>query len=179
MRYQTIRTHLRPYSILARRRTTVNHAFASAIAPCDVFEDQRVREAIRLLELDPDAELNCAYCGNPAETWDHIFATVRKSQFSDYGHRLGNLLPCCKPCNSRKGNKSWEDYLESLPLPQATRERRFECIPRFLAKYSVLDPTDPQDRDLGELESLRTEILRLMAEADRIATRIRSRRAPT
>ncbi|MBN8730231.1 MAG: hypothetical protein J0L64_06790 [Acidobacteria bacterium] len=155
----------------------MNHAFASAIAPCDEFEDQRVREAIRLLELDPDAELTCAYCGNSAETWDHIFATVRKSQFSGYGHRLGNLLPCCKPCNSRKGNKSWEVYLETLPLPEAARERRSECIRRFLAKYSVLDPINPNDPDLGELEGLRTEILRLMARADTIATRIRSRQA--
>lgn len=176
MRYQSIRTHLRPYSILARRKTTVNHAFASAIAPCDEFDDQRVRGAIRMLGLDPDADLNCAYCGNPAETWDHIFATVKQSQFSGHGHRLGNLLPCYKPCNSSKGNKSWEVFLESLPIPQATRTKRLECIRRFLANYSAQDPVNPHDPDLAELESLRTEVLRLLAKADVIATRIRARR---
>src|SRR5262249_13804437 len=32
-----IKPHLRPYSIVQRRRTTINHAFASALAPCDEY----------------------------------------------------------------------------------------------------------------------------------------------
>lgn len=102
MRLKTIATHLRPYRMLASRRTTINHMFAAAIAPNDIFDEQRVREAMILLGNDPDGDLACAYCGNPAETWDHVFATVKNSRFSGHGHQLGNLLPCCKQCNSRK-----------------------------------------------------------------------------
>jgi hypothetical protein len=38
MKRESIRNHLRPYSILGRRRITINHAFASAIAPYDEIE---------------------------------------------------------------------------------------------------------------------------------------------
>jgi len=120
-----MRSHLKPYVIVARRKTTINHAFAAAIAPSDEYTDESVREAIVFLGQDPDQPLRCAYCGDSAKTWDHVFATVKDSHFSGYGHRLGNLLPCCKPCNSAKGNKNWRSYLEGLGLPnqldQSTR----------------------------------------------------------
>jgi len=41
MRYKSIASHLRHYSMLGRRRTTINHAFASAAAPSDEFDDER------------------------------------------------------------------------------------------------------------------------------------------
>lgn len=119
MRLKSIATHLRPYLMLARRRTTINHAFAAAVAPSDTYDEARTREALLVLGLNPDGELECAYCGELAETWDHVFATVRNSRFSGYGHRLGNLMPCCKPCNSRKGNKHWQAHLETLQLSPA------------------------------------------------------------
>ena len=114
MRYTTIQNHLKPYSIIGRRRTTINHAFASAVATSDFFDPDRVAAAIRDLGQDPDNHLVCVYCGDLAETWDHVFATVKNSIFSGHGHRLGNRLPCCKPCNSAKGNKHWQTYLFSL-----------------------------------------------------------------
>jgi len=68
LRYNSIRGHLRPYSIVGRRRTTINHAFASAIAPCDAFDEVSVRETIVLLGQNPDLDLQCSYCGALAET---------------------------------------------------------------------------------------------------------------
>jgi hypothetical protein len=35
MKKRSIRFHLSPYSILKKRKTTINHAFASAIGPVD------------------------------------------------------------------------------------------------------------------------------------------------
>ncbi len=46
MNLNSIRTHLRSYSIYDRRRTTVHHAFASAIAPASEFDEMRLREAM-------------------------------------------------------------------------------------------------------------------------------------
>ena len=49
MRYSTIRNHLKPYVIVARRRTTINHAFAAAVAPSDEYDEQRIRAAVAML----------------------------------------------------------------------------------------------------------------------------------
>lgn len=139
MRIKSIASHLRPYMMLARRRTTINHAFSAAIAPSDIYDEATVSEAMLVLGIDPGGDLDCAYCGEPAETWDNIFATVRNSRFSGHGHRLGNLLPCCKPCNPKKGNKAWETHLRSLPMANDLRAERGSAIAAFVDRYSVIE----------------------------------------
>ena len=99
MHYSSIRSHLKPYVIVARRKSTISHAFAAAIAPSDVYSEDQVRGAITELAMNPDEDLVCAYCGVKAQTWDHVYATVRDTHFSGFGHRLGNLLPCCLAAN--------------------------------------------------------------------------------
>lgn len=174
MKAKSITVHLKPYRMLASRRTTINHMFAAAIAPHDVYDEKRIRDAVILLGNDPDRDLECAYCGAPAETWDHVFATVKNSRFSGHGHRLGNLLPCCKPCNSRKGNKPWETYLASLPLPDAEHARRHHLIGNYLAAYERLEPVSALTTDHERLDAIREKVLGLVAEGDEIACRIRA-----
>lgn len=171
MHYLSIKSHLKPYLIVARRRTTINHAFAAAIAPSDTYSDSRVREAILVLGQDPDQDLNCAYCGAPAQTWDHVFATVKDSSFSGFGHRLGNLLPCCKPCNSAKGNKNWQRYIVGLNLPDC--EERATRIDSYLTKYATHDAGPQQSPDYERLLQIKEQVMTLLAEADRIAKAIR------
>lgn len=173
MRLKSIAQHLRPYRMLASRRTTVNHMFAAAVAPHDRYDEAWVREAVALLGNDPDGDLACAYCGAAAETWDHVFATVKDSRFSGHGHRLGNLLPCCKPCNSRKGNKHWRAHLDALPLDGAERDRRRELIDTYLLTFGHVGELAMQTPDHQRLDAIRQEILALMAEADALAERVR------
>ena len=175
MKFASIARHLRPYRMVTRRRTTINHMFAAAISPNDPYEVDRVRKAVTILENDPERDLECAYCGAPAETWDHIYATVKDSRFSGYGHRIGNLLPCCKPCNSKKGNKAWDRHLASLPLTDAERRVRSARIKKYLAAFLNSDQNHLQTDDHHMLDEIRETILTLMAEADLIAERIRSR----
>lgn len=171
MFYASIRNHLKPYIIIKRRKTTINHAFAAAIAPSDEYIDERVREAMLALGQDPEQPLLCAYCDAPAKTWDHVFATVKDSHFSGHGHRLGNLLPCCKPCNSAKGNKNWRSHLESLNGPdQARRSARIEA---YLSKYSAVDSVPKESPAYVQLLEIRKAILVLLAEADQLAKVIR------
>ncbi|BBO21084.1 MAG: hypothetical protein HKUEN07_01370 [Rhodocyclaceae bacterium] len=177
MRYSDIRRHLQPYVIVARRKTTINHAFAAAVAPCDEFEESRIREAIVCLGQHPDSELQCVYCGDAAETWDHVFAIVQDSTFSGYGHRLGNLLPCCKPCNSKKGNKDWKQYLQSLPLPPAEQTERIATIERYLRKFLLPDTVPHHLPEYQELQKIKEQIIGLMSQADVIAKRIRGHNA--
>lgn len=179
MRAKSITTHLKPYRMLASRRTTINHMFAAAVAPHDIYDEEKVRAAVTLLGNDPDGDLTCAYCGDVAETWDHVFATVRNSRFSGHGHRLGNLLPCCKPCNSRKGNKSWESYLESLPLTETEHATRFATIGRYLATYERVEAISSITDDHEKLDAIRMKVLELVAEGDEIAGRIREQAKPT
>src|SRR5437870_262374 len=121
MKRKSIRKYLRPYSIIGQRKTTVNHTFASAIAPTDIYDDAIVAEAIRALGQDPDDDLLCAYCDdNEADTWDHVVGLVKDQQFSGFGHTIGNLLPCCRQCNSRKGNKDWRAYL-NIVIAESSR----------------------------------------------------------
>lgn len=138
-----------------------------------------VREAVALLGNDPDGDLACAYCEAAAETWDHVFATVKDSRFSGHGHRLGNLLPCCKPCNSRKGNKHWRAHLDALPLDGAERARRGGLIDNYLQRFSQVDEIAVQTADHQRLDAIRHQVLTLMAEADRVAERVRTAAATT
>jgi hypothetical protein len=174
MRLKSIALHLQPYRMLSNRRTTINHMFAAAVAPHDQYAEARVREAMVLLGNDPDCDLACAYCGATAETWDHVFATVRKSRFSGYGHRLGNLLPCCKPCNSRKGNKPWGAHLASLPLAEEERAGRAKAINRHIDVFGRVDEQTMDTPDHQRLDQIRSQILALMTEGDEIAARIRA-----
>ncbi len=173
MRCSDIRRHLKPYSILTNRTTTVNHAFAAAIAPCDPYDAQKTCDAMRLLGQDPERDLTCVYCGLKAETWDHVRATVLNKKFSGFGHRLGNLLPCCKPCNSRKGNRSWSDYLNGLGLDPDELARRWRQIEDYLAEYPCLDSIPEHMPEYQQLQELRRQVLELFAQADHIANELR------
>jgi hypothetical protein len=175
MRYRDIRRYLKPYSIVANRTTTINHAFAAAVAPCDSYDEQRMRDAVLQLGQDPDSDLSCVYCGGKAETWDHVHATVRDKRFSGFGHRLGNLLPCCKPCNSRKGNKDWSSYLDSFGKGEVERERRRCLIESYLAQFRLLDAIPDQFPEYEQLQTLRLQVLKIIAEADLLAAQLRAK----
>ena len=179
MRIKSIASHLRPYVMLARRRTTINHAFAAAVAPSDSYDEAAVAAAMRVLGQDPAGDLECAYCGAPAETWDHIEATVKNSRFSGYGHRLGNLLPCCKPCNSKKGNKSWQVHLAALVMDEGEKAHRSDAIAAFLDQYAVRDRASENSADHQRLDDIREMVLSLLKEGDQISERIRAIDAAT
>jgi 5-methylcytosine-specific restriction endonuclease McrA len=179
MKRESIHNHLRPYSILGRRKTTINHAFASAIAPYEEYDDKKIIQALRDLGQDPDQDLICAYCGrNKAETWDHVIGLVKNQKFYGYGHTIGNLLPCCQSCNSRKGNKGWEIFLKQLFKEEGESEQRISELQDYFSRY--LESRFGQDEieklcpeEMKELQKIRLNILALLEEADRIAERIR------
>jgi hypothetical protein len=173
MRIKSISYYLRPYRMLASRRTTINNAFAAAVAPFDKYDENRVATAMQALAMDPDAELRCAYCGALAETWDHVFATVKNSRFSGHGHRLGNLLPCCKSCNSQKGNKPWETHLSSLSMSEDEKAGRLAAINDYLSRYAVKEQRVENSADHERLDEIRRQILVLLEEGDDVAERIR------
>jgi len=153
----------------------MNHAFAAAIAPCDEFDADAVKRAIRVLGQDPEEELRCVYCDAPAETWDHVLATVRDSVFSGAGHRIGNLLPCCKPCNSKKGNRAWDDFITAREEASPARDARIARIRQYLEEFFVVDSIPNALPEYARLIEIKEKVLCLMKEADDVATEIRKK----
>lgn len=180
MKKDSIRAHLKPYSIKEKRITTIRHAFASAIAEQDEYDEARIAEALRFLGQDPDRELDCVYCGEPAQTWDHVFGLVRNGRYSGFGHTLGNLLPCCKDCNSRKGNKDWRAFLSSLNLSPVRQRQLSELLESYFVAF--LKPTYSYDdvsrlcsSEIRKLETIEAEITSLIEDADRTVREMRAK----
>lgn len=61
-------------------------------------------------------EGRCAYCGQvvASPTRDHLVPLSRGGTDS-----LSNLVPACKPCNSRKGTKTVEEFLGHISMEVA------------------------------------------------------------
>jgi hypothetical protein len=180
MKYSSIRTHLQPFSIYAKRSTTINHAFASAIAPQDEYDAALIAEAVRNLGQDPNAELVCVYCDDrPADTWDHVTGLVKDKRYAGHGHTLANLLPCCSRCNSQKGGKDWHDFLASTIPDEAKRAAKIAHLEGYLARYGREafgheDITRLLPEEMRELAAIQARILELMREADAVAGVIRA-----
>jgi hypothetical protein len=172
MRASSIRPHLRRYSIRGRG-STINNAFAAAIAPRDVYEPTRLAAALKLLgQVDPD-NLTCVYCGAQAETWDHLFPLVQKRVLSGYGHTLGNLVPSCTLCNTQKRGEDWVLWTASAKVPRA----RIESIRRYAASLAAPRWTYAELRQhypalMNSYERELAVILAAMSRADKIAAEI-------
>lgn len=168
MKAGSIQRHLTPYSLVGRRATTIRHAFASARAPVESYDESRVAEAMRVLGQRDMEALHCVYCKAPAETWDHLGALVLKSRPSGLGHTIGNLVPACKPCNSKRGNKPWESWMKARGCDARSIARvrayhaRYAAGGRLVARRGL---TEAEDARLMEIER---SILALMAKADRL-----------
>lgn len=177
----SIRSHLRPYSIYSRRITTINHAFASAIAANDGYDDARMMKALRVLGQDPDADLLCAYCETKlAETWDHVVGLVMHKQYSGFGHTIGNLLPCCRDCNSQKGNRDWRTFLKLKCDDETSYLTRSAKLEHYFAEFGNVrfDQSDIAllcPDEMQRYETIQQQITVLMKEADLLAEMIRSK----
>lgn len=175
MKIQSIKAHLKPYSILEKRKTTLNNAFASAIAPNDSYNITVLKNAVVLLRQDPEKKLKCIYCDKPAKTWDHAYGLVKDSEFSGYGHVIGNLLPCCKNCNSKKGNKNWETFLKENNGNNT--DEKIRMIKRYFEKNHLkkVNPKKICPKESKDLSHIKDQIFKLCKKADKIAAIVRKK----
>lgn len=180
MKLQSIKSHLKPYSIVAKRATTVAHAFASAIAPTDEYDHQLVGEAINVLGQSDPNNLDCVYCSRPAETWDHLTSLVKDKQPHGFGHQIRNLVPCCKRCNSMKRGDSYPKYIDTLvALSKKERAQLKGRLTRYLKKAKMVDPrkdTVAIKELLAKYQKAQEKVLATFRAADRLAKEIREAR---
>lgn len=177
MKIDSIRRYLRPQTIMSRK-STFSNAFASALAPHDAFSGPLVAEAMRDLGKDPTKDLSCVYCGEPAATWDHVFNRVIKGEFSGHGHHIRNLVPCCRTCNERKGQRHWRDWLASVGVDDEAE--RADRIERFLTPLESQQVAPEQFQRLAGKEmarylEIRQLVFDLLQEADGLAASIRQK----
>ena len=181
MKYSSIKRHLSTYSIAQKRKTTINHAFASALAPCDNYDEKRVAEALTLLGQTDVNDLHCVYCDSVAETWDHLVGLVKNSELNGYGHQIGNLVPCCRDCNSSKGNKDWREFLRSRNPDPVELQRLEETLETYLFKYATkIDLSRVQNKYpkvWQRYKEIQSRIIELMEEADTYTAQLRSKDA--
>ena len=176
MKKNDIKRHLKDYSIFSNRSSTINHAFASALSIADDYDINKINAAITILGQDHENDLNCAYCDKPAETWDHIKAVVSKSEFSGHEHQINNLIPCCKNCNSAKGNKDWMVFLKLKGLDTTERINRIELYinHNYLDSKNLLQ-TDMFKEDLKKYDDIKKQVLLLLQQGDEQAIIIRNK----
>ena len=75
------------------------------------LRQQTARHKKKTLLIEATTEI-CAYCGNSSNTVDHIIP--RSKSGKDIST---NIVACCKPCNSSKGNKDLSVFLnDSITL---------------------------------------------------------------
>jgi 5-methylcytosine-specific restriction endonuclease McrA len=50
----------------------------------------------------------CAYCDEPAETWDHVIPVSKGGKTEP-----ANILPACVRCNSSKRDRDLDEWLDA------------------------------------------------------------------
>ncbi len=174
---KSIRSHLAPYSIFSKRKTTVAHAFASALAPSDEYDEKKIGDALNALGQKNLKQLSCVYCDGHAETWDHLENLVKDGKLNGYGHQIGNLVPCCRDCNSQKGGKPFRDFINAdTRLTETKKSNLIHKLETHLALAKPIKPSNlnPQSQEaLTKFFALQNQILGLMKEADKYAQVLR------
>ena len=174
---------MQPTSVTRERKTSIHNAFASAIALVGKYNEEAINEAlVRLGQGDTSQKLICVYCGNLATTADHLTGLVADTRYSGHGQVIGNLVPCCSPCNSSKGNKSWRvwcrspKFLENRPIfseEQVARLEDYESLAPPAIGHAELMVRHPDL--MTKYDALKKSCLDAMAEADGIAEEIQRR----
>ena len=168
MKKSSIKKHLKPASI-TERVSTVNGAFAAALMPWEPYDEARVSAALEILGQDPE-HLTCIYCSRAAQTWDHLIPKTKGKRPNGPGHRLGNLVPSCAPCNSKKRGQDWRTFIAQSGGGGALAiERYIECFPaRHVGDELYENPR------VHQYYEVRDAIVSLMKVAEGLAKDIRT-----
>jgi len=175
MRVVSIKKYLKAYKI-SSRKSTITNAFAAAVASFDIYDIERINSAIIFLGQNPDEDLRCVYCDDHAQTWDHLVCTVRQREFSGAGHRIGNLVPSCTRCNTRKRHLPFDVFIKQLPISEKEGAAKIALLQEFQSRFFALDKLPHSHPSYAELCKILEEVVCLMRKADELAEAIRSAR---
>lgn len=104
----------------------------------------------------------CAYCGSRRQlVMDHAVPISLEALGE---HRLGNLVPACHTCNSDKGEKSYEVYLDGMEALGARQDStaRVEVIRAHMERHNYVALTDALPTE--DVRSVRAALLQARSE---------------
>lgn len=105
-------------------------------------------------------------------------AIVKDGKFSGYGHQIGNLIPCCKDCNSKKGNRDWKEFLFSKRPNERTTPEVVNRVESYIENNTtqfkqLVD--DEINAEIEKFEQIQSMIFDYMKLADDQAKIIRDK----
>lgn len=126
-----------PRTNLKKRTSTIANAMVHSIVYLENIKDDYEEWLGRFSQIP--GEEKCVYCGAPATSVDHVFNLVKDGMPTGYNTEKNNLVPCCSTCNSKKGSKSWLEFIET---PHFKSFKEYEARTNLLR--SVLDKYPPK-----------------------------------
>ncbi len=110
-----------------------------------------------------------------AQGLDHIRATGQNIGFIVQCHRIGNLLPSCTECNSKKRSMHWRDFLKKYKSKDKTYKRRVRRITAYTNQYKVSNLSFKRIPEYQALQRKLEKVLKLLNEADKLAAIVRTK----
>jgi len=93
----------------------------------------------------------CAYCPQLADTLDHVLPLVRGG--TNYE---GNLVPCCRKCNSSKSGKTIIEWRHGVSLGKVKESQEWMGLPpRVKTPKAVKPPKAPHDCPICQTDTTR------------------------
>jgi len=122
---------------LTRLESVLNNAFACAVLPADTPSDAELQETLQMLGMDPSG-VRCVYCGDSWTEWDHFRPIIQKGKPTWYFSHIGNLVPCCGPCNQSKGGKNWRKWITSKAR-LSPKSRKVAILDQNIARLEAFE----------------------------------------
>lgn len=94
------------------RTSSITSAFISGIIPVIEPTDEEIDSALKTLGMTRSS-ICCAYCGDICTEWDHFHPLIKNKKHTGYISEIHNLVPTCGKCNQSKGNRDWEEWINS------------------------------------------------------------------
>ncbi len=108
----------------------------------------------------------CVYCGDPADTMDHVPPISRVEDYRAIRHGREDylLVKSCRPCNSLLGSDVHSDIFERIEA------LKYRLIKKMKGNDSALQWSDEELKGLGK--NLRSQVVASMKKIDGIQRRI-------
>lgn len=95
------------------RTSSITNAFYNGILPVIKHSEKEESDLKELLNYNESKGWQCIYCGNVANTFDHLNSLINDKKPTGYFSEPGNLVPSCNSCNSSKGKKHWKEFMDT------------------------------------------------------------------
>jgi hypothetical protein len=166
---------------ITHRISSVTNGFVQAILPDDLPDEADHARVLAILAIDR-ANLICAYCGDKAQHWDHLYPYVRGKRPSGYFNEARNLVPACGPCNTSKSGTHWRAWMfgkaKGSPTSRGVTglEQRAALLDKLMTELE-LKPVDVESLISPELWDeywrLQSGIENKIREAQQLADKIK------